>query len=110
MLNILLYNFRLRKYELEVDQSCKRGPEVERIYFVILEMARKYNNTYIKKKTYINISQSIHNFFSCYLCGFKCNSSTKRVVSGIQFKRYSGKQVYIYIFFIYIMRINFFGV
>ncbi|XP_052623164.1 sulfate transporter 4.1, chloroplastic [Lactuca sativa] len=30
---------RLRKYELEVDQSCKRGPEVERIYFVILEMA-----------------------------------------------------------------------
>ncbi|KAK9070506.1 hypothetical protein SSX86_010908 [Deinandra increscens subsp. villosa] len=30
---------RLREYELVVDQSCKRGPEVERIYFVILEMA-----------------------------------------------------------------------
>ncbi|KAL4556851.1 hypothetical protein LXL04_035016 [Taraxacum kok-saghyz] len=30
---------RLREYELEVDQSSKRGPEVERIYFVILEMA-----------------------------------------------------------------------
>ncbi|KAI3757978.1 hypothetical protein L6452_05524 [Arctium lappa] len=30
---------RLREYEIVVDQSCKRGPEVERIYFVILEMA-----------------------------------------------------------------------
>ncbi|KAI3751393.1 hypothetical protein L2E82_22479 [Cichorium intybus] len=30
---------RLREYELEVDQCSKRGPEVERIYFVILEMA-----------------------------------------------------------------------
>lgn len=26
-----------------VDQSSKRGPEVERIYFVILEMARKFS-------------------------------------------------------------------
>ncbi|XP_076921107.1 sulfate transporter 4.1, chloroplastic-like [Bidens hawaiensis] len=30
---------RLREYEIVVDQSSKRGPEVERIYFVILEMA-----------------------------------------------------------------------
>ncbi|KAJ0103566.1 hypothetical protein Patl1_06253 [Pistacia atlantica] len=30
---------RLREYELEVDKSSRRGPEVERIYFVILEMA-----------------------------------------------------------------------
>ncbi|KAI7748550.1 hypothetical protein M8C21_008480 [Ambrosia artemisiifolia] len=30
---------RLREYEIAVDQSSKRGPEVERIYFVILEMA-----------------------------------------------------------------------
>ncbi|KAI3783364.1 hypothetical protein L1987_42443 [Smallanthus sonchifolius] len=30
---------RLREYEIVADQSSKRGPEVERIYFVILEMA-----------------------------------------------------------------------
>ncbi|XP_057436357.1 sulfate transporter 4.1, chloroplastic-like isoform X1 [Lotus japonicus] len=30
---------RLREYELDVDSSTGRGPEVERIYFVIIEMA-----------------------------------------------------------------------
>ncbi|KAJ7971323.1 Sulfate transporter [Quillaja saponaria] len=30
---------RLREYEVDVDRSTRRGPEVERIYFVILEMA-----------------------------------------------------------------------
>ncbi|KAL2329633.1 hypothetical protein Fmac_017214 [Flemingia macrophylla] len=30
---------RLREYEVDVDNSKSRGPEVERIYFVILEMA-----------------------------------------------------------------------
>ncbi|MED6144695.1 putative sulfate transporter 4.2 [Stylosanthes scabra] len=30
---------RLREYELDVVNSTRRGPEVERIYFVILEMA-----------------------------------------------------------------------
>ncbi|EEF28722.1 sulfate transporter, putative [Ricinus communis] len=30
---------RLREYEVDVDKSASRGPEVERIYFVILEMA-----------------------------------------------------------------------
>ncbi|WCJ19512.1 sulfate transporter 4.1 [Euphorbia peplus] len=30
---------RLREYELDVDKSTSRGPEVERIHFVILEMA-----------------------------------------------------------------------
>ncbi|KAK7394251.1 hypothetical protein VNO78_14773 [Psophocarpus tetragonolobus] len=30
---------RLRDYEVDVDSSKSRGPEVERIYFVILEMA-----------------------------------------------------------------------
>ncbi|KAL8232012.1 hypothetical protein R6Q57_001790 [Mikania cordata] len=30
---------RLREYEIVADQSTKRGPEVERIFFVILEMA-----------------------------------------------------------------------
>ncbi|KAK7295674.1 hypothetical protein RJT34_18585 [Clitoria ternatea] len=30
---------RLREYELDVDGSTRRGPEVEKIYFVILEMA-----------------------------------------------------------------------
>ncbi|KAL5133703.1 Transaldolase [Glycine soja] len=30
---------RLREYEVDVDRSKRRGPEVERIYFVILEMA-----------------------------------------------------------------------
>ncbi|KAG5042175.1 hypothetical protein JHK87_006090 [Glycine soja] len=29
----------LREYEVDVDRSKRRGPEVERIYFVILEMA-----------------------------------------------------------------------
>ncbi|XP_058182415.1 sulfate transporter 4.1, chloroplastic-like isoform X2 [Rhododendron vialii] len=30
---------RLREFELEVDNSTKRGPDVERVYFVIIEMA-----------------------------------------------------------------------
>ncbi|CAI0443023.1 unnamed protein product [Linum tenue] len=30
---------RLRDYEVNVDKSLRRGPEVERIYFVILEMS-----------------------------------------------------------------------
>uniref|UniRef100_A0A9I9DXJ1 STAS domain-containing protein n=1 Tax=Cucumis melo TaxID=3656 RepID=A0A9I9DXJ1_CUCME len=30
---------RLREYEVEVDQSTGRGPDVERVYFVIIEMA-----------------------------------------------------------------------
>ncbi|XP_059456986.1 probable sulfate transporter 4.2 [Corylus avellana] len=30
---------RLREYEVDVDRSTSRGPEVERIYFVIIEMA-----------------------------------------------------------------------
>lgn len=32
---------RLREYEFNIDSSTKRGPEVERIYFLIIEMARK---------------------------------------------------------------------
>uniref|UniRef100_A0A165WFF6 STAS domain-containing protein n=1 Tax=Daucus carota subsp. sativus TaxID=79200 RepID=A0A165WFF6_DAUCS len=30
---------RLREYELEIDEPTRRGPELERVYFVILEMA-----------------------------------------------------------------------
>ncbi|GFY83631.1 sulfate transporter 4.1 [Actinidia rufa] len=30
---------RLREFEFEVDESTKRGPEVERVYFVIIELA-----------------------------------------------------------------------
>ncbi|KAK9913394.1 hypothetical protein M0R45_037212 [Rubus argutus] len=37
--NISYIKDRLREYEVEVDKSTSRGPEVERIYFVILEMA-----------------------------------------------------------------------
>ncbi|KAH7537295.1 hypothetical protein FEM48_Zijuj03G0077500 [Ziziphus jujuba var. spinosa] len=37
--NISYIKDRLREYEVDVDRSAKRGPEVERIYFVILEMA-----------------------------------------------------------------------
>ncbi|KAF3433777.1 hypothetical protein FNV43_RR24880 [Rhamnella rubrinervis] len=37
--NISYIKDRLREYEVDVDRSTKRGPEVERIYFVILEMA-----------------------------------------------------------------------
>lgn len=33
--------FRLREYELNVSGSSKHGPEPERIYFVIIEMACK---------------------------------------------------------------------
>lgn len=36
--------FRLREYELEIDEPARRGPEMERVYFVILEMAREYYN------------------------------------------------------------------
>lgn len=37
--NISYIKDRLREYEVEVDRSMSRGPEVERIYFVIIEMA-----------------------------------------------------------------------
>ncbi|KAH9767873.1 Sulfate transporter 4.1 [Citrus sinensis] len=37
--NISFLKDRLREYEVDVDRSTRRGPEVERIYFVILEMA-----------------------------------------------------------------------
>ncbi|GLT66914.1 hypothetical protein SLA2020_392540 [Shorea laevis] len=37
--NISYIKDRLREYEIAVDKSSRRGPEVERIYFVILEMA-----------------------------------------------------------------------
>ncbi|KAM7270075.1 hypothetical protein ACFE04_029289 [Oxalis oulophora] len=37
--NISYIKERLQEYEFEVDKSTSRGPEVERIYFVILEMA-----------------------------------------------------------------------
>ncbi|XP_031381641.1 sulfate transporter 4.1, chloroplastic-like isoform X2 [Punica granatum] len=37
--NISYIKDRLREYELEVDRSTRRGPEVDRVYFVILEMA-----------------------------------------------------------------------
>ncbi|CAN6565662.1 unnamed protein product [Malus baccata var. baccata] len=37
--NISYIKDRLREYEVEVDRSTSRGPEVERIYFVIIEMA-----------------------------------------------------------------------
>ncbi|KAK4836337.1 hypothetical protein QYF36_021565 [Acer negundo] len=37
--NISYIKDRLREYEVHVDKSTRRGPEVERIYFVILEMS-----------------------------------------------------------------------
>lgn len=37
----LVFYIRLREYEVVVDSATRRGPEVERISFVILEMARK---------------------------------------------------------------------
>ncbi|KAF2295969.1 hypothetical protein GH714_035447 [Hevea brasiliensis] len=37
--NISYIKDRLREYELDVDKSTRHGPEVERIYFVILEMS-----------------------------------------------------------------------
>ncbi|KAL5800102.1 hypothetical protein ACOSQ4_032986 [Xanthoceras sorbifolium] len=37
--NISYIKDRLREYEVVVDRSTRRGPEVERIYFVILEMS-----------------------------------------------------------------------
>ncbi|KAG8645121.1 hypothetical protein MANES_10G037500v8 [Manihot esculenta] len=37
--NISYIKDRLREYELGVDKSTRHGPEVERIYFVILEMS-----------------------------------------------------------------------
>lgn len=37
-----LITCRLREYESTVDESVRRGPEVERVYFVILELSRKY--------------------------------------------------------------------
>lgn len=40
--NISIFLHRLREYEVEVDQSTGRGPDVERVYFVIIEMARKF--------------------------------------------------------------------
>ncbi|XP_052188215.1 probable sulfate transporter 4.2 isoform X3 [Diospyros lotus] len=37
--NISYIKDRLREFEFEVDGPAKRGPEVERVYFVIIEMA-----------------------------------------------------------------------
>ncbi|KAK3005808.1 hypothetical protein RJ639_016274 [Escallonia herrerae] len=37
--NISYIKDRLREFEFEVDGSKRRGPEVERVYFVILELA-----------------------------------------------------------------------
>ncbi|WOG96229.1 hypothetical protein DCAR_0415563 [Daucus carota subsp. sativus] len=37
--NISYIKDRLREYELEIDEPTRRGPELERVYFVILEMA-----------------------------------------------------------------------
>lgn len=37
--NISYIKDRLREYEIKVDGATKRGPSVERIYFVIIEMA-----------------------------------------------------------------------
>ncbi|XP_068637279.1 probable sulfate transporter 4.2 [Aristolochia californica] len=37
--NISYIKDRLREFEINIDGSTKRGPEVERIYFVIIEMA-----------------------------------------------------------------------
>lgn len=34
---------RLREYEADKSELSKRGPEVERIHFVIMEMARKFD-------------------------------------------------------------------
>uniref|UniRef100_A0A7N0UFQ4 STAS domain-containing protein n=1 Tax=Kalanchoe fedtschenkoi TaxID=63787 RepID=A0A7N0UFQ4_KALFE len=43
--NISYIKDRLREYETAVDKSVRRGPEVERIHFVIIEMARKFYPT-----------------------------------------------------------------
>ncbi|KAK9282914.1 hypothetical protein L1049_011139 [Liquidambar formosana] len=37
--NISYIKDRLREYEVDIDKSTRRGPEVERVYFVIIEMA-----------------------------------------------------------------------
>ncbi|XP_041000401.1 probable sulfate transporter 4.2 isoform X1 [Juglans microcarpa x Juglans regia] len=37
--NISYIKERLREYEIVVDRSTSRGPDVERVYFVIIEMA-----------------------------------------------------------------------
>ncbi|KAJ6909504.1 sulfate transporter 4.1 [Populus alba x Populus x berolinensis] len=37
--NISFIKDRLREYEVDADKSSRRGPEVEKIYFVILEMS-----------------------------------------------------------------------
>ncbi|XP_012072943.1 sulfate transporter 4.1, chloroplastic isoform X2 [Jatropha curcas] len=37
--NISCLKDRLRDYELDIDKSTRHGPEVERVYFVILEMS-----------------------------------------------------------------------
>ncbi|KAG9145329.1 hypothetical protein Leryth_008266 [Lithospermum erythrorhizon] len=39
--NISYIKDRLREYEIEIDLSKQRGPEVTRIHFVIIEMARE---------------------------------------------------------------------
>ncbi|KAJ9684117.1 hypothetical protein PVL29_016557 [Vitis rotundifolia] len=41
--NISYIKERLQEYEIKNDGSTRRGPEVERVYFVILEMSRKYS-------------------------------------------------------------------
>ncbi|XP_028803823.1 probable sulfate transporter 4.2 isoform X2 [Neltuma alba] len=53
--NISYIKDRLREYEADVDRSTKRGPEVERIYFVILEMA--HSNLQSKPRSFAYVVQ-----------------------------------------------------
>ncbi|ESR49353.1 hypothetical protein CICLE_v10030847mg [Citrus x clementina] len=62
--NISFIKDRLREYEVDVDRSTRRGPEVERIYFVILEMARKLYFSYpsclvVEKHIFISFSMIV---------------------------------------------------
>lgn len=59
--NTMFPNCRLREYEVAIDKHSSKGPDMERIYFVILEMSRKSNVSSIHSSKLTEVLNLIEN-------------------------------------------------
>jgi len=59
--NTMFRNCRLREYEVAIDKHTSKGPDMERIYFVILEMSRKSNVSSIHSSKLTEVINLIDN-------------------------------------------------
>jgi sulfate transporter 4 len=59
--NISYIKDRLREYEVAIDKHTSKGPDMERIYFVILEMSRKSNVSSIHSSKLTEVINLIDN-------------------------------------------------